>query len=188
MFGFDDPNFWTNFAPNFWANLLADVVVIVLFGGWLYRRLTERWDAQLLARYRGTDGEKARFELILDNTGPRSFDASDVYWHIIIAKSLDPVVLHRSGVVQFADDTGAVFHYTGDLPRPAFPATTTKLDIFVEVKMPDLPEIQVLYFLSTAHGLLPKTVKRDQQGRIFNSSLAKLQLTVSQQGNSVANP
>lgn len=170
-------SFWENFWPNFFSDLFVGTL-IVWFVSWLLSR-TKKVEAEVTARASPVNESTLNLRFSVENTGRVSFRTDEIYWHVLVDDRLR--VEEVNGTSEPVETTlmGRSFkHFRGLLGSPAFIGRRT--DLFsLKVKLPQENEHDLYYFLSTTHGLFPKSVKRNKLGDIVPDTLGKIRLLPS---------
>ena len=167
-------SFWQNFWPNFWSDLVIGII-LVPFIVWLISRTKNieakviAAQAKVIANEATVDASTHRFTFSVRNTSPRCFNKEEVYWHVFVENEY--YVSHeeaKRNTVQsheiIVDIKGKPFrHITGILEAPVFPHRYVQI-LYVTAKTPLDRQLDLHYFLSTVHGVFPKTVKLNKNG------------------------
>jgi hypothetical protein len=117
----------------------------------------------------------------LFNRGNRGLEADGAYWHVFLPAALGPITVGQSmnavefGHVQLSGDQ--MIHYSGSTRLPLFPG---RRGLMLEIFIPHakLGKHEVLYFLSTAEGLFPESVKSDESNGTVVSGYGKLSVHI----------
>jgi hypothetical protein len=177
--------FWQNFWPdstfwkNFWPNFAADLIVGIIIAGlvsWLLKKL-QKVEAQMRIRWKLASDEQLLLCFSVWNTGAINFRSEEIYWHILIEENFQSDSTQWGIVVKDrAEINGRYFvHYKDILKSPVFPSRYT--DCFAVV-IPEYKKVEkgnVRYFLSTAHGIFPRTTKIKKDGDIDLTTTESIQ-------------
>jgi hypothetical protein len=159
-----DP-FWQNFLSNFFASLIVGVIVAVLLPGFLERMQKQKVKAQMKGVVESFSNEQSLLCFAVWNTGKISFLSREIYWHIFVDENLKPEHPDNSEIGSAKIGDRNFFHYKGMLESPAFPSIPT--DCFqLKIQKNTDKKGEVLYVLSTAHGIFPRSTKMSKDGNI----------------------
>lgn len=170
------PEFWINFWPNFLANFASDFLVGIVIVGVISAILkkAKKIEAKVTARLEKENDSRFKLIFALLNTGKTQFKTQEIYYHIYIPSSLSPSEYGEETTSTFVKtEEGGYIIFTGLLASPCFPGRSTALiDLRITPKEPQ-PN-NVLYFLSTAHGVFPKGIKLDESKGVEFKKLGKV--------------
>jgi hypothetical protein len=150
---------------------------------------SKKVDAKVFVSVSALKESTFKLTFSVKNTGRISFASKEIYWHVLVDRKLyiAPPSLDQDGLtvdmIEEASTTpipiittvkGKPFsHYKGLIDGPVFPSRQVK-GLTVKVKAPSSGQHDLLYFLSTAHGLFPKSLKTDKEGNIVLETIGKI--------------
>src|SRR5688572_3825369 len=158
--GFSDASFWQNFWPNFWADLVVGVIIAGLIA-WVLER-SKKIEAIIELNTNTLNETETQLTFSLRNSGKIAFRNEEVYWHVFIPTSLQPKIAKLYNDTAAPDAVSVVMwsenfiNYRNMLRAPIFPSRRTNL-FDIKVNTANIGKNDCYFFLSTAHGLFPKT-------------------------------
>lgn len=161
------------FKISFWPNLLADLIVAIVFGLLLDQLtdLTKRLRLVMVIKQgpfysdvikwtKASDGNyETSFRIAIKNIGNKMMKPGEGYWHLYFPDVSE--MSHFGGAEKFTSPDKE--HLRELINLPIFPSSF--LDVGPEFKMKiDNPvKFRSYYFFSTKYGYFPKTVRMDQK-------------------------
>ncbi len=114
-------------------------------------------------------------DFVLTNTGNVDFREKELYWHLWIAKRLEPAPHTHTEEVSIGEP---YIRFSALLKHPAFSPIKTAL-ITIAVKNEPVCDRELLYFLSTAYGTFPHDLKTDSRGVLTSDQLGLVEIANS---------
>jgi hypothetical protein len=168
--------FWQNFWPNFFADFFATLIVgigITWLISWLAAR-RRKIKVRVVATVQRSPGSLA-LDFVLTNTGNVDFREKELYWHLWVAKRLEPAPHTHTEEVSIGEP---YIRFSALLKHPAFSPINTAL-ITIAVKNEPVGDRELLYFLSTAYGAFPHDLKTDSRGVLMSDQLGVVEIANS---------
>jgi hypothetical protein len=195
-----DPVFWKNFWPSFWSNVAADIIVGVLITGlisWVITR-SKKVDAKVVLAVAALNESTLKLIFSVRNTGRIGFPSKEIYWHVFVNRELyiAPPSLNQDGLTLEMMEEARVTpipavavirgkqysHYRGLIDGPVFPSRLVEV-LTVKTKSVTSGQHDCLYYLPTAHGLFPKSLKTDKEGDVLLDTIGKVKTLPSTNGH-----
>lgn len=182
-----DAKFWNDFWPNFWSDLIVGVIVATIIS-WAIAK-SKRVEASIIANANeiqadvianeaDTDGATHLIHFAVRNTCDHSLSSEGIYWHLFIERTcyID-IKAKELNTVQYEAvreiDKHAFLHVSGLLSAPVYPKRYVEI-AEVRVRAPRGRATDLRYFLSTAHGVFPKSLKLSKTGDPDLNTLGKV--------------
>lgn len=165
--------FWQNFWPNFFADFFATLIVgvgITWLISWLAAK-RRKIGVIMLASVQRSPGSLA-LEFKLANTGKVDFRENELYWHLWMAKRLEPDEHTHTEEVSIGEP---YVRFSALLKHPAFSGTLTVL-ITIPVKNEPVGDRELLYSLSTAYGMFPRNLNISSRGVVLSDKLGIVEI------------
>jgi hypothetical protein len=168
-------DFWISFWPNFWASLSADLLVGIVLAGFIswVIAMAKRPNAVIVVSPKKISDTKLNLEISIRNIGKISFKSEEIYYHVIVNDALSPKELEgQSATTNMNIFDKQYTNFKGIMKAPCFVGRGTNVSILT-VDASAIHEGDVLYFLSTAHGIIPRSVMPRESMVIEASKLGK---------------
>ncbi len=123
-------------------------------------------EAKVSVRTERINQSSIRVRFSVWNTGKISFRSEEVFWHVLIDKKVTPQNPDAGNTDELTVENRSFMHFKGMLDGPVFPNRHN--DCFsLTVQTDKIAAGDFLYYLSTAYGVFPRTMKISREG-VFN--------------------
>lgn len=178
--------FWPGFWSNFWSTFVAGSILAPIIIE-IYRR-TKRLETRMIAAHAEAELVKNEEPLGQSKRGVhfsvwnRFGKFEGVYWHVFVEDKhylrseapLSDCVL-KSDKKTISIKGKAFRHIRGRLSSPVYVGTYTEV-VYIILKAEANEEVDIYYYLSTAEGIFPKSVRRDKRGHLIPDTFAKVDM------------
>jgi len=158
-----DTTFWPDFWANFWADLIVGIVIAGLIS-WVLSK-ARKVEARMCVRTERIDQSSLQLRFSIWNTGKISFRRDEIFWHALIDKKLKPQTPSDGATDEVIADERRFVHVKGMLSSPVFPSRHTEC-FSVKVQADNVASGDLLYYLSTAHGMFPRSMTINREDKI----------------------